>query len=159
MLLQVLVLNNVYLGGYINPCLYLLFVAMLPTNTGKIPTLLIAFATGLCNDIFTNMLGFHTFACTFMGFVQVVSANKIILRDSEEVIETPSINSVSYQQMGLYLALLFGLFYVVYYLMLSFSFHDFFPAMASALLSTIVTWLLAMLYQALFFRASRKTNK
>ena len=27
MLLQVLVFNNIYLGGYINPCIYLLFIA------------------------------------------------------------------------------------------------------------------------------------
>ena len=49
-LLQVLVFNNIYLGGYINPCIYVLFIAMLPTTTGKIPMMLIAFFTGMCVD-------------------------------------------------------------------------------------------------------------
>ena len=31
-LLQVLVLNNIYLGGYITPYLYILFVLMRPTS-------------------------------------------------------------------------------------------------------------------------------
>ena len=75
-LLQVLVFNNIYLGGYINPCIYVLFIAMLPTTTGRIPMMLIAFATGLCVDVSTNILGFHTFACTAAasGSTRVLSA-------------------------------------------------------------------------------------
>ena len=43
-ILQVLVLNYVYLGGYVLPFVYILGVLMLPTNFGKIPTLLVAFS-------------------------------------------------------------------------------------------------------------------
>ena len=49
-LMQLLILNNVYLGGYVMPMLYVLFILMLPTSTGRIPMLLIAFGTGLLMD-------------------------------------------------------------------------------------------------------------
>ena len=45
MLLQLLVLNNVYLGGYVMPMLYVLFILMLPTSVGRVPLRLTAFGT------------------------------------------------------------------------------------------------------------------
>lgn len=158
MLLQVLVFNNVYLGGYINPCIYLLFIAMLPTSTGRIPTMLISFFTGLCIDVSTNMLGFHTFACTVVGFMRGVWLDKIIIRDNDEDIETPSLFSGSYQQFSLYLFLLLLVFNLVYHTLLVFSFREFFYILFSALLSSIVTWILAVLYQTLLLRKSKNTK-
>ena len=152
MLLQVLVLNNVYLGGYITPCLYLLFIAMLPTNMGRIPVMLVAFVTGLCVDVSTNMLGFHTAACTAIGFLKGVWLDKFIVRDNEDGVETPTFYSVSYQQFSLYLFLLFFLFSFIYNFLVVFSFRDFFPVLLTALLSSLVTFVLAVLYQVLLVR-------
>lgn len=152
MFLQLVVFNNIYLGGYINPCLYLLFIAMLPTNTGKIPMLLIAFFTGLCIDLSTNLLGFHTFACTAVAFLRSVWLDKIILRDNIEAIETPSIRSGSYQYFSLYLLLILLIFYIIYYALLFFSLKDIFPIIISSILSAAVTWILAIIYQTLLLR-------
>lgn len=158
MLLQVLVLNNVYLGGYITPFLYVLFIAMLPTSTGRIAMLFIAFATGLCLDVFTNMLGFHTFACTLVGFLRVVGLNKIILRDNEEEIETPSIFSGSYQQFAVYLLLVLLAYNFTYYALTVFSFRELPGILLSTFWSTLITWVLAILYQALFLPRPKQGN-
>lgn len=155
-LLQVLVFNNVYLGGYITPCLYLLFLAMLPTNTGKIATLLIAFFTGLTIDVSTGMLGLHTAACTLVGFLRPIWLDKIIMRDNEEAIEQPSLFSCPYQQFALYLLFLLLIFYFVYYLLLVFDLHALPTILISTILSTLITWLLAVLYQTLFTRKHPK---
>ena len=155
-LLQVLVFNNIYLGGYINPCIYVLFIAMLPTNTGRIPMMLIAFATGLCVDVSTNMLGFHTFACTVVGYLRGIWLDKIIIRDNEEVIETPSLYSGSYQQFLVYLFLVLFVFNLVYHTLLVFELREFFSILLSTLLSTVVTWILAVLYQTLLLRKMRR---
>lgn len=159
MLLQVLVFNNVYLGGYINPCLYVLFIAMLPTNMGRIPMMLTAFFTGLCIDITTNMAGFHTFACTAVGYLRGVWLDKIIIRDNEEGIDMPCIYNGSYQQFSLYLMLLLLVFNLIYHTLLAFSLHDILNILLTALLSTIVTWLLAILYQTLLLRNTKNKNK
>ena len=158
-LLQLLVFNNIYLGGYINPCIYVLFIAMLPTNTARIPMLLIGFATGLCIDVCSNMLGFHTFACTAVAFLREIWLDKIILRDNEESIETPNLHNGSYQQFLLYLFLLFFSFHFIYYFILIFSLRELPTILLSALLSSVVTWLLAILYQTLFFRKATNNEK
>ena len=157
-LLQLLIFNNIYLGGYVNPCLYVLFIAMLPTNTGRIALPVIAFFTGLCIDVCTIMLGFNTFACTAVGFLRVIWLDKIILRDNEEIIETPSIRSVPYQQFSIYLFLLLFAFTLIYYTLMVFSLRNFFGILLSSLLSALLTWVLAILYQTLFLRKSRLDN-
>ncbi len=151
-LLQVTVFNNVYLGGYLNPCLFVLFIAMLPTNTGRIPMMLIAFFTGLIVDIATNMLGFHAFACTVVAFLRGVWLDGIIMHDNNEDIETPSFYSGSYQQFGIYLFLILLFYNIVYYSLLIFDLHDIWQIALSAMLGTVVTWILATLYQMLLVR-------
>ncbi len=155
-LLQLLVFNNVYLGGYINPCIYLLFIAMLPTNTGRIPMMLIAFATGFCIDLFSNMPGFHTFACTLAGFVRGIWLDKILLHDTEEAIETPSFRTVAFSQFAIYLFLLYFIFFLVYFLITIFSLRDLHTILFSALLSSIVSWILALIYQSFFLKRKKE---
>lgn len=152
MSLQLLVFNNIYLGGYINPCIYILFIAMLPTNTGKIPTMIIAFFMGLMVDISVNMLGFHAFAATFAAFLRGQWLDKIILRDNVETVDTPSIRSVPYQAFSLYLLLIMFIFFVVYYSLLYFNLRDVLSVLVASVLSTAVSWLLAILYQTLLIR-------
>lgn len=158
LLLQVLIFNNVYLGGYINPCIYVLFIAMLPTDIGNIAMMIIAFFTGLCIDVSTNIMGVHTFACTAVGYLRGIWLDKIIIRDNEEGIEMPSLYTCSYQQFSLYLFLLLLVFNLIYYTLLVFSFHEFFEILLSAFLSTIVTWILAILYQTLLLHKIRKNK-
>lgn len=158
-LLQVLVFNNIYLGGYINPCIYVLFIAMLPTTTGRIPMMVIAFFTGLCVDVSTNLVGFHTFACTAVAFLRGIWLDKIIIRDNDEGIETPSLYSGSYQQFLIYLFLLFFIFNLIYHSLLVFNIAEFFSILVTSLLSTIITCILAILYQTLLLRKSKKHNQ
>ena len=61
LVLQILMLNYVYLGGYVVPFIYILAIMMLPTSLGNIPLLLIAFVSGGVVDIFCNIPGFHMF--------------------------------------------------------------------------------------------------
>ncbi|MBQ6097064.1 MAG: hypothetical protein IKJ40_03120 [Bacteroidales bacterium] len=159
MLLQVLIFNNIYLGGYINPCIYVLFIAMLPTTTGRIPAMLIAFFTGLCVDVSSNLLGFHAFACTALAYVKGLWLDEIIIHDNEEGIEMPCIYTCPLQQYSIYLFLILFVFNIIYHTLLIFSLRDILDILLSALLSTIVTWILAMLYQSLLLRKTKFKNK
>lgn len=94
-LIQLLVLNQVYLGSYVMPMLYLLAILMLPTDTKRIPLLLIAFGTGLLLDIMNNMLGFHALACTVVAMMRILFADRILTRGEPVTISIPSIFSVS----------------------------------------------------------------
>src|SRR4051812_18702722 len=68
--IQVLVLNNVQLGGYINPFLYVMFILMLPVRFPKIVVLLLSLLTGIVIDMFSNTMGMHAAACLMMGYLR-----------------------------------------------------------------------------------------
>lgn len=158
MSLQLFVLDNIYLGGYIIPCLYLLFIAMLPTSMAAIPMMLVAFGTGLIVDVSSNMLGFNVFACTAVAFLRGAWLDKFIRGENDAEVETPSIRTVPYQQYLPYLFLLMLVYNFLYHLLLVFDLRELPSILLTTLLSTIVSWLLALLYQLLLFRKDKKTD-
>lgn len=151
-LFQLLILNNVNISGFAIPYIYLLFILMLPTNTGKIPLLLMGFLTGLTVDMFSNMLGFHTFACTLVAFCRILFADRILTRNEAVVIDTPSIYSVKPQYFINYLLLLTAIFYFTFFALELFDSHGFFRLLFSTLLSTLLNTLLILFAQMLFMK-------
>lgn len=148
-ILQILVINYVYLGGYMIPFIYLLAVLMLPTRLGRIPLLLIAFGAGMMVDIFCNVPGFHAFSCTMMAMVRIISGNKMLERDDPAGIDVPSVATVPFPVLASYFLLLSFVYCLTYFLLESFNFGNFLWMMLSVLLSTLATWALMLLYQLL----------
>lgn len=154
--IQLLVLNHVYLGGYVMPMLYVLFILMLPTNLKPIPMMLIAFGTGLLMDMMNNMLGFHALACTVVALLRGLFADRILTRGEPVVIDRPSVYTVTPQYFISYLMLMLGIYYLVFYTAELFSFRGFGGVILATILSTIVTTLLAALYQVIFIKREKQ---
>ena len=152
MAIQLLVLNYVYLGGYVMPMLYVLFILMLPTDTKRIPMLLIAFLTGLTADIMSGALGFQALACTVVAMLRIWFADRILTRGEPVIISRPSIYSVTPQYFITYLLLMLGVFYLVFYTSELFGFRGFGGVLRSTICSTIFTATLAVLYQLIFLK-------
>jgi rod shape-determining protein MreD len=152
MAIQLLVLNYVYLGGYVMPMLYVLFILMLPTDTKRIPMLLIAFFTGLTADIMSGALGFQALACTVVAMLRIWFADRILTRGEPVIISRPSIYSVTPQYFITYLLLMLGTFYLVFYTSELFGFRGFGGVLLSTICSTLVTATLAVLYQLIFLK-------
>jgi rod shape-determining protein MreD len=67
-LIQVLVLNNIYYLRIATPFIYQYILIKQPIGISRTTMLLLAFATGLTIDIFSNTPGMHAAACTLVGF-------------------------------------------------------------------------------------------
>lgn len=152
LLIQLLVLNHVFLGGYTFPMLYLLAILMLPTNMKRIPLLLIAFGTGLLVDVMNNMLGFHALACTVVAMMRILFADRILTRGEPTAIDRPSIYSVSPQYFISYMLILVASFYLIFFTVELFGFRSFGSVLLTTIFSTVVTSLLAVLYQFIFLK-------
>ena len=94
-----------------------------------------------------------------VGFVRGVGLDSLITGDNDEPVETPRIQNGNYQRYALYLFLLLVIFHFVYYLLVVFSLRELPTVLLSTLLSSVVTWILAILYQTLFFRKLQNTEK
>jgi len=69
-LVQVFVLNNIRLLGYINPYIYILFIFLLPVKFSRAGSLVLAFILGMIIDAFSNTPGMHTFATVLIAFLR-----------------------------------------------------------------------------------------
>lgn len=68
LLLQVLLLNNINVFGFLTPYLYILFIVVYPINSDRALFLILAFALGLSIDIFVNSGGIHAAASVSMAY-------------------------------------------------------------------------------------------
>ncbi|PLX03584.1 MAG: rod shape-determining protein MreD, partial [Marinilabiliales bacterium] len=84
LLLQVLVLDHINFGGFVNPYLFILFIILLPFETPNWLLLVIAFILGISIDIFNNSPGIQTAATLAMAYARPFLLKVISPRDGYE---------------------------------------------------------------------------
>ncbi|MGN0235766.1 MAG: rod shape-determining protein MreD [Paludibacteraceae bacterium] len=70
MVLQVLLINQLQLGGVCHPFIYILPLLMMPITLPRWADMLIGAAVGLLMDVFCNSLGVHTAACIMLMYAR-----------------------------------------------------------------------------------------
>lgn len=155
-LFQGLILNNIELGGYVNPYLYVLLILLLPFEMPAWVGLLVAFVVGISIDIFTSTLGIHTSAALFMGFARKYVLKLIEPRGGYEFGTEPQI-----QYMGLSWFLIYsGILVLAHHLFLffieSFTFSHFFSTLGRTLLSSIFTIVLILITQLFSYKPGKR---
>lgn len=91
LLLQVLILNNLYFLGWATPYLYVYYLMTLPKDLSRNAQLTIGLLMGLCLDLFSNTLGMNMTACTVIMFLRPYLLNLLGSRDDEY--QVPSFKS------------------------------------------------------------------
>jgi rod shape-determining protein MreD len=155
-LLQIVVLNNVQLNGYINPYLYVLFILMLPVKIPRLLLLFIAFMTGFVIDIFSNTMGMHSGACVFMAFCRPGVLRLIAPREGYEAEAVPSVKEMSFNWFLLYAGVLILLHHLFLFYMEVFRFSELFSTLLRILFSSVATLSLVILSQFLFVKSQKE---
>jgi rod shape-determining protein MreD len=149
---QILILNNIRLGGYINPYLYVMFILMLPFETPRWLLLVFSFLTGLTLDIFADSAGMHASACTFMAYCRPLVLKIIKPRDGYEFNTSPSITDMGPAWFLTYAAILVFLHHLAYFFIEIFRLNEIFSVLVRVILSSIFTLVLIIITQLLFIR-------
>ena len=69
-LVQVLILNHIFLFSLATPFLYIYFILVLDKNIDRIPLMLMAFALGLAVDVCSNTPGVNAGAAVLLAFTR-----------------------------------------------------------------------------------------
>lgn len=154
-LLQVLALNNVNVGGFINPYVYPLIILVLPFETKPWATLFIAFFIGIIVDLFTGTLGMHAFALVFMTALRPYFIKALSL-DKFEQGKSINIRTQDSLVVLVYVALLFFIHHLVYFLVESFSLISFGRLFLLTLASTITSIIIALILLFIFKSPNKK---
>ena len=149
--LQLLVFNNINLGGYINPYIYILFIILLPFNTPGWILLSLGFLTGLTMDAFMSTLGMHSSATLFLAFIRPYIVNVISTSENFDKASSPNLSLNGIEWFIRYSLILIVCHHFVLFYLEVFSFAHFFVTFARVLLSSLVTFLFILLSQFFIF--------
>lgn len=155
--LQVLLLNNIQLSGFINPYIYLLFIMLLPVKFSKGFSLVLAFVSGFAIDIFTNTAGMHAAATVLMAFMRPAVLRIFSPRDGYEAESVPSMSRMGFNWFAVYASVLIVIHHVTLFFIEAFTFSSFFLTLTRALLSGAASLLIILIAQ--FLTGKFKTEK
>ncbi len=147
---QVLILNNVQLGGFINPYLYVFFILMLPLETPGWLLLFLSFLMGLSIDMFSNTAGMHAAACTFMAFCRPYLLRMLAPREGFERASNPTIQKFGISWFLTYAGILILIHHFTLFYLEIFRLSSFFSTLLRVILSGGFTLALVVATQFLF---------
>ncbi len=144
-LLQVLFFNNMNLGGYLTPAIYVMFILLLPENINKSLLLFLGFFSGLTIDIFLNTPGLHSGATVLMAFARP-GVIRLFFRNLEfSVDESPGLLKLGLAGFFRYALVLVFIHHLALFLLETFSLQHFGQTLYRSLLSSLLTTLLILI--------------
>ncbi|MEN3324904.1 rod shape-determining protein MreD [Mariniflexile soesokkakense] len=151
--LQVILFNNINFLGYINPFIYIMFIALFPVKNNRFIIIFLSFFLGLSIDLFSDTGGIHAAACVFIAYIRPA-----ILKFSFGVIyehQTIKFNTVEFGEKLTYLTILTFLHHFVLFFLEMFSVSQIILVLQKTLFSSIFTILLILIITIIF---SKKTK-
>ncbi len=151
-LFQVLVLDNIQLGGYLIPFMYVLFILLMPFETPGWLLLVSAFFLGFSIDLFEHTPGVHASATVFMAFLRPAVLKIIAPREGYEPNSFPRIHFYGVSWFLQYSAILVFSHHLFLFYLEVFSLSGFFNTFLRIILSSIFSIGLIILSQFLIFK-------
>ena len=155
-LLQVLIFNNLNLGGFLNPFPYVYLILVLPISIGRIPLLFIGFALGLVIDVFSNTGGIHAAATTLVAFYRPLYLKARSPREGYESTALPHLKTFGFAWFIPYAMLIVILHHTVLFYLEIFRFVEFFHTLLKVVLSSGLTLFFVFLAELLFVSNKRR---
>jgi hypothetical protein len=151
-LVQVWILNNIQLSGYINPYLYILFLLILPFGTAPAILIPAGFFLGLTIDLFMHTAGLHAAACVLAAFMRPVVLSLIAPGDGYDNNQRPHVSVMGFGWFLRYVIIMVLLHHTALFYLEVFRFSDFFLTLARVLFSSFFTIVLILVTDILVYR-------
>jgi hypothetical protein len=147
---QVLLIDHMQLGGYINPPVYALFILLLPFQTPGWILLISSFLLGLTVDIFSNSTGLHAASSVFMAFMRPYVIRGVGAPADYEGHLNPGIHDMGTNWFLVYSGILIFMHQLVYGILESFYLREAGIILLRVVLSSLVTLILVVVIEYLF---------
>lgn len=155
-LLQVLVIDNIRLGFYVHPYVYVLFIFLLPFNIQKWQLLILGFFTGLTVDLFNGTPGLNAAATVFMSFIRPYVISSMTRRKDINANDEPSLNNMGISWFIVYTLILLISHNFILFLLEAFSIKLLGTILIQTLLSVFSSLMLIFIILLLFKKSNKK---
>jgi len=153
---QVAILNNIQISGFVNPYIYVLFILLLPFEIPGWILLILSFILGLSIDVFTNTIGMHASASVFAAFLRPYVLNYFSVRDGYEVGTNPGISDYGFAWFFKYATIIILAHHSFLFFIEVFSFSNFSETLLRIIFSSFFSLTLIIISQFLVFK--NRTN-
>jgi rod shape-determining protein MreD len=148
-LLQVLVLNQINLFGYLNPMPYVVWVLLFPVRKNKSPLLILSFLLGLSIDFFLDSGGINAAATLFIAFIRLPIL-KIVLKKTDFDYLLFNLRAISFGKALLFISLLTFIHHFIIFSLEYFSLNSFTTIISNTILTSVFTIIISILGIILF---------
>lgn len=156
-LVQVLVCNNILLFGVGVPFICIYFILALPLNTGLKVMMTSAFFLGFLIDLFGDTLGRNCLAFLILSVVRKPIFYAYMPREDKYINMVPSISSMGLFNYIKYSLTLSAIFSALIFSIELFSFASFGRIIVMIASSTLVTLLLLLAVDSVFYQSKRES--
>ena len=149
-LLQVFLFDHLTISIYLNPLVYIVFIALLPLDTPPAAVLGAGLALGVTMDFAMGAAGINTIATLFVAFCRPTLLNLLAGKDEVKDGGIPNVNRLGIKKFIKYASFMVLLHSTVFFIFETLSLHFFYLTLLRILLSSAVTLLLVYFCQRLF---------
>lgn len=155
LLLQVTLVRNMVLFDVAFCYVYLAFLILLPFEIRPVLLMIIGFLCGLMVDIFYDSLGIHAAACVLIAFIRPFWTKTVPPRGGYEMGMRPTIKIMGFSWFLTFTLPLILIHHAVLFFVEAGGLHLFGFTLVKVISSTILTFLVIVILQYLFYRSSR----
>lgn len=153
-LLQALILNNLHIGGYATPFLYIYLILKFEADVPKNRLMLWAFFLGMIVDIFSDTPGLNAASTVLLAFIRPTLLRLFVPRDLQDTF-IPSIRSMGIASFLKYAITAILVHHAVLLLLEAFSFAHLPALMLRIASSSIFTMLCVLATEMLLQKEQR----
>ena len=155
-LLQAFLFNNLDLGVYINPLVYVGFILLLPMEVSSIAVLMLGLLLGVTTDFMVGTAGLNTIATLFTAFTRRQTMTLMIGKETVGEGGAPLSARIGTGKFLRYISVAVLLHCIVFFTFEAMSFRYFHLTLLKILLSSAVTVTLVYVSQFLLIGAYGK---
>lgn len=152
LILQVFILQKIYLTQYCIPFVYSMFLLTLPINTNRYLVLILGFLTGIIYDWFYYTGGIHAASFTAIAYIRYYWLKIIEPPDKYEENQIPVLAEMSTSWFLNYSLPIVIIHHFLLFLIEAFEWHYLIDIVIRTILSTIIAEIIIYYTHQLFFR-------
>lgn len=144
-MLQVLLINQLQLGGVCHPFIYILPLLMMPITLPRWADMLIGLVAGLLMDVFCNSLGVHAAACIMLMYERC-HLIPLWVNDTDRLTDVISMQTIGIVPFLKYTSLLVVAHHLMVFFLTAWTFQLWWYTLLTTLVSSIVSLALILGY-------------
>lgn len=156
-IIQLFVLDNLFLFNLIHPYIYFTLILMLPVNINRYLFISIAFFYGFVIDILSFSYGLHTTTLVSIGFIRPYIMKLFINEEQFEQNVEVHITTLTARRYIIYLLIMLFIHHSLLNFLQVFSFREYIFTFYKTLINIIASLLIIVVYDLTFF-GKTKTN-